>query len=580
MSTLPAITKKTVRGWAGETSYARGEQYARDGAILDARQQGMTLKARCAGSEVTPYRVEVTLDEKGITGAGCSCPVGSGRCKHVAALLLTWCETPEEFTEVEELATVLKRHSQDELIALIEQMVRIQPDLETLVETPLPITGKRRRPVSPQVYQRQADTAFHNAGDDWRASYGVATQLGTVRQIGDRFLQEQDHVGAAAVYRGICASVVANYESIQDEEGEIVNAANECVAGLGKCLEAVPSDAGLREEFLRAMFDVYRFDVRYGGIGLGDEVPNLVLAHATAEDRRGVAGWIRAEMAAPSRDWTRTHFGGFLLDLEADTLDDEAYLRLCRETGHRRDLVDRLLQLGRLDEAVQEVKQADENEITGLADLFAQHRQGDVAERLMRERSQTSKSVSILEWLKARHAARRDTASVLESAESIFRLRPSLSAYQEVRTLAQTLDRWDALRPELLAVLEKSPYSRSTLIQVYLDEGRIDQAVEAVKSESVTRHPHYESGMSIPVARAAEATRPKAALEIYRKQAEGLIQRQGRQNYREACQLLKKVRELHKELGEDAAWTSYLATVREQNRRLRAFQEELSAANL
>lgn len=580
MSTIPTVTKKTVHGWVDETSYLRGEQYARDGTILDARRQGMTLKARCAGSEVTPYRVQVTFDDRAIAGAVCSCPVGTGRCKHVAALLLSWCETPEEFTEVEELATVLKRRSKDEIIAIIEEMVRRQPDLEELVETPLPAAGKRRRPVSPHLYQRQADTAFNNAGDDWRASFGLAIQLGTVQEIGDRFLEEEDYAGAAAVYQGICASVVENYESIHDEEGEIVDAANECVTGLGKCLEAVTTDAGLREEILRAIFEPYRFDVDYGGIGLGDEVPALVMTHATTEERRLVAEWIRTEMATAGRDWARSHFGGFLLDLEADTLDDEAYLKLCRETGHRRDLVDRLLQLGRLDEAVREVKPADDSALPGLADLLVHHKYGDAAERLMRERSQTTKSVTILEWLKARHAARRDTAAVLESAEVIFRLRPRLTDYQEVRKLAQELNRWEVLRPELVAFLEKSPHSRSVLIQVYLDEGQIDQALEAVKSERVTRNLHYESGMSLQVARAAEATRPKAAREIYRKQAEGLIQQQGRQNYREACQFLKKVRELYQKLGEDAAWTDYLAGLRAQNRRLRAFQEELTAAKL
>ena len=43
-----------------------------------------------------------------------------------------------------------------------------------------------------------------------------------------------------------------------------------------------------------------------------------------------------------SDEYQRRAIGSFLLDLEADELDDEAYLRLCRETGRAVELVDRL----------------------------------------------------------------------------------------------------------------------------------------------------------------------------------------------------------------------------------------------
>ena len=48
--------------------------------------------------------------------------------------------------------------------------------------------------------------------------------------------------------------------------------------------------------------------------------------------------------------------GGLLLDLQADTIDDEAFLLICRQTGRLNDLVDRLLSLNRTDEAVGEAE--------------------------------------------------------------------------------------------------------------------------------------------------------------------------------------------------------------------------------
>ena len=86
-------------------------------------------------------------------------------------------------------------------------------------------------------------------------------------------------------------------------------------------------------------------------MGLGDTVPEMITHYATQHERRRVAGWVR-EALPEGRSWGREALGRFLLELEADTLDDEAFLRVCRETGRTDDLIERLLLLNRVDEAV------------------------------------------------------------------------------------------------------------------------------------------------------------------------------------------------------------------------------------
>src|SRR5262249_23428658 len=156
MSTPPSVTEKIIRDQVGERNYNLGEQYYDDGAVLDTRRQENTLKAKCEGQCGGPYRVEITFAGNGIQDADCSCPVGSGgSCKHVAAVLLAWKNEPNEFQEVENLETALERRSKAELIALVKQMLRREPDLESLLETPLPAKGKRSQRASADVYQRQ-----------------------------------------------------------------------------------------------------------------------------------------------------------------------------------------------------------------------------------------------------------------------------------------------------------------------------------------------------------------------------------------------------------------------------------------
>ncbi len=82
------------------------------------------------------------------------------------------------------------------------------------------------------------------------------------------------------------------------------------------------------------------------------------------------------------------------------------------------------------------------------------------------------------------------------------------------------------------------------------------------------------------VARAAEETRPHEAIELYQQHAERLIAMRERKYYQEACPFLAKMRVLCQKLGENEAWASYVATLREQNRNLRALKDELAKAGL
>src|SRR5437763_1829498 len=110
-------------------------------------------------------------------------------------------------------------------------------------------------------------------------------------------------------------------------------------------------------------------------------------------------------------------------------------------------------------------------------------------------------------------------------------------------------------------------------MEIALDEGDIDTALERLKEfgrvERRMGYSYYNySPIELDVAKAAEESRPRAALAIYQKQAESLIDIRGRENYHEASRFLVKVRDLYRKLGASDEWTSYVTELRYKSRTL------------
>jgi hypothetical protein len=155
------LTLEMIRNWVGEKSFGRSRSYV-GRSIFDTRRTGMTLKARCQGTDDQPYTVKATLDAHGIVSDDCSCPVGS-HCKHVAALLQTWLNDPEAFIEVEALDQTLERRDKAELIEIIHRMVDRYPDLELMLELPTVVADKQGQPLDAKLMRQQINNIFHGA---------------------------------------------------------------------------------------------------------------------------------------------------------------------------------------------------------------------------------------------------------------------------------------------------------------------------------------------------------------------------------------------------------------------------------
>ena len=259
--------------------------------------------------------------------------------------------------------------------------------------------------------------------------------------------------------------------------------------------------------------------------------------------------------------------------------NDEAFLALGRQTGRVHDLVDRLLSLNQVDEAAREAQQTSDYQLLGLADIFVQHRQGQLAQSLIRSRAETSSDSRLLSWLKAYSEQQGDFTQSLDLACKLFWMRPSIEAYTEMRRLAGPLARWQGLRAETQDRLAKKG-EHSFLTEIYLEEGQIDLALASLEKARSASRWGVSDTLQLQVAGAARQDRPRESIRLYLQIIHRLIANRGRGNYAQAAEHLKQVQELYRRSGDMPGWQKLITNLREENRSLRALQDELNRAQL
>jgi hypothetical protein len=288
MPDLPHLTDRKIKTLVGERSFTLALDYLADGALSHLHRAGRTLTACVRGTAAKPYKVSIRFDATGLDSADCACPVASGSCKHIAAVLIAFARTPDAFVPADQLDKKLQKLDKPHLIALLKQIFRRDPALENLLDT-IP-DGKK--PLSPDAFRAQADDAFDNAPDDWGYTGEIAARLRPLVETADDFQTANQPQNAAAAYQGILQSVLAHEYALNDDEpGHLFPIVEDCSTGLGKCLQKI-TDPAPREPLLQALFNVCLFDSDQGGTGLADAAATILYDQTIPTDRRAIAAWI------------------------------------------------------------------------------------------------------------------------------------------------------------------------------------------------------------------------------------------------------------------------------------------------
>ncbi|HEU0115291.1 MAG TPA: SWIM zinc finger family protein, partial [Thermomicrobiales bacterium] len=592
-----------------------------------------------------PYRVEATLAtaggkrKKNPVEYFCDCPRG-GFCKHVVALLLTWIDAPERFEVRPPIAGVLAGKSHEELLALVERMVQQVPELESMIELPMPVAGAPSgEALDESVLRRQVEAAFANDGgyygqeygygygygrsswhefDEWVSFSEVATDLRKLVDLADSYADAEQWRNAVAAYAVIAETTIPHLEEMQDEEGSLLDIVIDCDAGLAACLdrqEELPEADRLtpaeRTRLIDALLAIWQADVEMGSVDIAQEGPETIAREATPDEKRRVGKWLHAAIDRvdgdeSTRSWRRREAIGFLALLGPDGgLSDEALLAEYRAAELWEETTHLLLRLGRADEAIGIAARhlTQPQSLLEFADALLETNEPRRVERALdlvdgrlweQEGKKPHEDQLLLAWLARQYAAHGEPAKALAMARRRFDGSPSKQTYDAVREAAllpgQPADCWDKARPKMVAALRKQGVDGS-LIEIFLDEGDVAAAVTALEaSQKKLGRATFgfglgelyaaPSGLETRVAEAAETNDPEAAVRIYRRMADREIEARQRTHYQQAAAYLARVKQILANAGRAEQWTTDIAALRQNHKALRALREELDALDL
>ncbi len=187
----------------------------------------------------------------------------------------------------------LEQREKPELIAIIQHILRQEPDLQWLLMTPLPTASTRKFSLDPGVYRQQVLAAM-SAGENLhkRKRGEVERRLTAIKSIADEFVAQEDYAVALTIYEVLVTEVIDHFNDYRDEYVAFCIIFVACIDGLDSCFAGEEDNPEMRLRVLRTLFAIYRFYTD-SGMDLDEDIAGLLVGNTSPEERQVIAGWAR-----------------------------------------------------------------------------------------------------------------------------------------------------------------------------------------------------------------------------------------------------------------------------------------------
>lgn len=567
---IPKLSEATIRRYASTQSFQRGETYYLEGAVTKPIERGNTLQAEVEGSEVLPYRVNLSFDGSDIKNATCTCAYSyEGWCKHVVAVLLVCLRQPEKIEPHPPLERLLDRLDLVQTQRLLQELVSEQPELIDAIERHVnsiasaasiterqPSKPQRRAKIDPAPIRRQVKQILQEAvryfEDGWEED-PLAENLIDVIQEAQEFTEQGDGHSAIAILEAITAACVEGWDDVADygaDNEEVVKALNDAWTAAILIADITPQEQVDLRVNLEEWQDEWDADflMSLEALQQGWGFPPL---------KRVLEGEITSKGAWEGES---PEYADDLALIRLQILERqeryEEYLYLARAEGQTERYLTMLARLGRIEEAIA----AAQTQMRSMEEAFALAQSLQDRGALMQalKIAQTGLTLQgncqydLAVWTSNLAEGLGDIPSALMARVQAFKAKPEFGDYRLVEYLAG--ENWKEVKAELLAHLRThSGWGISkTKVDIFLHEELIDDAIATVSNLS-----YYQEELIRRVMEKAIGSRPDWVIDNAKSRAESIMDRGKAEVYYHAVEWLKLAREAYKSLGKQSEWSAY-----------------------
>src|SRR3989338_7375209 len=350
--TIKNVTIEDVQDLFDSIIYLRGEEYFESDCVKSIEPvDSSTLTGFFRGNQ--NYNVTITIDSDGDISCECSCPCDFN-CKHAAALLLKWLSLKKNVGEIKQGATqrketikdVLNKKSKDDLIELLDEFIKKYPELKSLVKI-------ERKEIVSKI------RGFFSDFWDWDEVQDLISQLETILEgiKRNKSLWNRELLNEMEICSGI---MLKGQENVHDE-GDLGLFLEDWFLLYGEIFSSLKPSKQEKREFMQKVIELIQKD-QYS---LDSSFEKAFLGMCSSKEDIGLI----KEYYKPNKpkdedyyDGQEDDYGQFYLEMYDKLGMDEEYISIAKTEGFSSNLIDKLISIGHLEEALAECKKYKAND--------------------------------------------------------------------------------------------------------------------------------------------------------------------------------------------------------------------------
>jgi uncharacterized Zn finger protein len=567
---------------AGGRSFERGVEYFERSRVGTLVEHEGRVTATVEGTHL--YRVELRRDSDGLDYS-CTCPVGDDGefCKHCVAVGLAWLEggaarvdnrrarsggRSRRIVRLDDLREHVSAQSKEALVKLLLDQAMHDDALRRKLT--LGAAKHRKKALDTDSYRDAIDEALDTGGFvDYYSVGGYAQGIDAAVSSIEELLKEGHAEEAIELCEHALKGVERAMGSIDDSDGQVGEILERLQAlHHAACKKARPDPEELAERLFKWELET-DWDTFYGAAETYADVlgkKGLAVYRALAEKE-----WAKVPQRKPGQRDAGDYGGRFRITSIMEML--------ARRTGDVEALV-----------AVKKRTLAMAYDYLQIAETYRGARKHDLAlewaERGLAAFPEKTDS-RLREFLAAEYHRRKRHGDAIALIWAEFVDSPGLESYRLLKQHADRCGEWAAWREKALSHLRalrdtssrtKRPASiwsradNSTLVGIFLWEKDPETAWNEAQRGGCSDELWME------LAKTRERNHPDDAIAIYRRRIEPTLDRKNNDAYREAVQLLRRIRGLMAGLGREAEFAAYLGSLRTSHKPKRNFIKLLDHA--